>query len=481
MIENPLLTVDSYKTFHDYFLVPGTTKIYSNLTPRASRDAEIKEIVFFGLQYFLQEYLTTRMQKGFFDRDIEEVVEEFEKYTAFDTDKIRQLHELGFLPIEIKALPEGTKVPLRVPVLTITNTHEDFYWLTNYIETLMSCVLWLPSTSATTLNQYRKVAEKAWDRVGGDNGFINIQFHDFSCRGLNSSESSMVAGMAHFVNFDASDTVPAFYAIDKYYNASFPTNKIFASEHACMSTGTKILGSEFDYYKYLVTEAFPSGLLALVSDTYDYWRVLTEYMPKLKNEILNRTPDENGLVSCAIRGDSGDPVKIIVGDPDADPNSPEYKGTIELLWDTFGGEIDENGFKRLNPKVGAVYGEAISLDRCDRILNGLIDKGFYPNVFLGLGSWNHCKTRDEFGWAVKCTYVEHENCGYNVYKDPITDDGTKKSAKGLLKVERVNGQLTLKDQVSQEEEQQGELKTVFKNGVIVNKITLDQIRNNMRN
>ena len=196
---------------------------------------------------------------------------------------------------------------------------------------------------------------------------------------------------------------------------------------------------------------------------------------QLKQEVLQR----NGKL--VIRPDSGDPVKIICGNPEA--NNPfERKGVIELLWDLFGGSINRKGYKELDPHIGAIYGDSITLDRAERICRGLKEKGFASsNVVLGIGSFTYqYNTRDTFGFAMKATYGEINGTGRTIYKDPITDDGTKKSARGLIKIEKTPDRYQLIDQVSWEEEAQGELREVFRDGKLLVEERLEDIRGRVR-
>jgi len=209
----------------------------------------------------------------------------------------------------------------------------------------------------------------------------------------------------------------------------------------------------------------------VVSDTWDLWKVLSVYLPNLKKEILAR---DGKLV---IRPDSGDPVKIICGDPDAD-DTLVNKGVVEILWDIFGGQTNAKGYKELDSHIGAIYGDSITLDRATAICEQLKQKGFAStNVVLGIGSFTYqYNTRDTFGFAMKATYGEVGGEGREIYKDPITDDGTKKSARGLIKITKSEDGYQLKDQVTWEEEKQGELKEVFRDGKLLIDQSLVEIR-----
>ncbi|GAA4107120.1 nicotinate phosphoribosyltransferase [Aquimarina addita] len=475
---NPLLLTDGYKLGHKEQYPDGTTLVYSNWTPRKSRIEGIDTVLFFGLQYFIKEYLIKRFNENFFSVPKKEVSLEYKKYVDhylgidYDVSHIEALHDLGYLPIEIKALPEGTAVPIRVPMFTLVNTKSEFFWLTNYLETLLSNIIWQPCTSATIANQYQKILKAFALETDKENAsFVTWQGHDFSMRGMSGIESSILSGMGHALSFSGSDTLPVAKALEDYYNSDVTKELVIgsvnATEHSVMCAGSK--EDEIGTFRRLL-ETYPTGILSVVSDTWDLWKVLTEYLPILKNEILSR---DGKLV---IRPDSGDPVDIICGCNDS--NEVVAKGVIELLWDEFGGTINEQGYKVLDPKIGAIYGDSITIQRATQICERLKEKGFAStNVVLGIGSFTYqYNTRDTFGFAMKATYVEVNGEGREIFKDPITDDGTKKSAKGLIHLYNNKGQIEIKDQVSSEEEKQGLLRTVFKDGELLVNDSLTIIR-----
>ena len=217
----------------------------------------------------------------------------------------------------------------------------------------------------------------------------------------------------------------------------------------------------------------PTGILSHVSDSFDFWKFVTEGLPVLKDEILAR----NGKL--VIRPDSGDPVKVLTGDENS-TNEAERKGLIACLFDIFGGTTSPSGLKLLHDNIGAIYGDSITLERQQQIIERLEAKGFAGVVVLGVGSYSYqYVTRDTHGSAVKTTYVEKDGKGVNVFKDPATDS-KKKSACGLLRVERVDGKLVQYDQQTREQEQQGLLEVVFEDGKLVKETSLAEIRKLVR-
>jgi nicotinamide phosphoribosyltransferase len=511
---NPLLLVDSYKIHHKPMYPENMTKLYSNFTPRKSRIEGVNEVVVFGMQHFIKEYLIEMFEKEFFmlrrragyqgmnkirARHIskreadsmlakelkelrDEVINQYKRHCPVDVKHIEDLWDLGYLPIEIKALDEGTLCPIRVPMMTITNTHPDFAWLVNYLETLISCMLWQPVTSATIAYEYKKILDKYALETTGTTEGVQWQGHDFSMRGMSSVESAIISGMAHLISFTDTDTIPAIYALEDSYAANGLIGaSVPATEHSVMCMGTK--ESELETFRRLMN-LYPTGILSIVSDTWNLWDVLTKFLPELKEEILAR---DGKLV---IRPDSGDPVDIICGDPRAIGDAHRYgtnyesisKGVVELLWDVFGGTINEQGYKVLDSHIGAIYGDSITRERAIAICERLKAKGFAStNVVFGIGSYTYqYNTRDTFGFAMKATYGEVNGEGREIFKDPITDDGTKRSAKGLLQVTKTEKEgIKLFDQQEWSDEKEGLLTTVFKDGKLVKETSLKEIRNRL--
>lgn len=476
---NGLLLTDGYKTGHHQQYPKGTEEVYSNWTARSNKYAPkgCDKVVSFGQQYVIN-WLHTYFQDNFFSKDkttiCNEIKEELSLYlnTDYDVSHYEKLHDLQYLPIKIKSLEEGVEVPIRVPILTVVNTHKEFYWITNFLETILSTMLWQPITSATIAILYKRIFKK-WALVTDQENvdFIDFQGHDFSMRGMGSLQSALASGMGHASVFLGSDTLPVIYGLRKYYDAKgFVIGSVNATEHSVMCAGTK--NDEIGTFRELM-KTYPTGILSVVSDTWDLWKVLTDYLPKLQDEILAR---DGKLV---IRPDSGNPVDIICGESEKlVGKTPKEKGVVELLWDVFGGTINQQGFKILNPKIGAIYGDSITTDRAEEICKRLHYKGFAStNVVLGIGSFTYqFNTRDTFGFAMKATSVVVNGERREIFKDPITDDGIKKSAKGLLKVDVINGEYILKDQVSESEENEGELKVIYKNGKFLNTTSLEKIR-----
>lgn len=497
---NPLLMTDGYKTGHHQQYPEGTTLVYSNFTPRANKHAPkgCDKVVSFGQQMIMMQ-IHEAFQNEFFSKPKDEVCGEMKRElslylgTDYDVTHFEKLHDLGYLPIHVKAISEGSLVPIKIPVLTIFNTHPEFYWVTNYLETIISNLLWKPMTSATIAYQYRKVLTKWQEKTDKEKAwFIDWQAHDFSMRGMDSVEAVTSSGLGHSTSFMGSDSLPVIYGARKFYGETGPVvGSVNATEHSVMCAGSK--EDEVGTFRRLL-ETYPKGILSVVSDTWDLWKVCTSHVVTLKDEILAR---DGKLV---IRPDSGNPADIICGLNTVEVHEyetyneshPSWKGVIELLWDVFGGTVNDQGYKVLDSHIGAIYGDSITLDRAEEICRRLESKGFAStNIVFGVGSFTYqYNTRDTFGFAMKATYVEVDGEGRQIFKDPITDDGTKKSATGLLKVVKTmapdsygklhNSGYALVDKVTWDEEEESELKTIYLNGDFTKKVTLSEIREKLK-
>lgn len=478
----PSLLCDFYKVGHKDQYVKGTTKIYSTWTPRSNKYfPRTNRVVLFGLQGFIKKYLIEYFNDNFFNESEDTVVYQYVHFikehlgTETTGEHIRALHKLGYLPISIKAIEEGSSVSIRVPMLTIENTHPDFYWVTNYLETLLSTMLWQPCTSATIAREYKRIATKYAKETCDDLSHIPFQCHDFSMRGMSSLESAEISGAGHLTSFIGTDTIPSITYLKGYYGSnSLVGTSIPATEHSVMSSHGL---DELETFRYLIEDVYPTGFVSIVSDTYDFWKNITETLPELRSKIMAR----DGKV--VIRPDSGDPVKIICGDPDAEPDTCESVGLIESLWVIFGGKVNSKGYKVLDPHIGAIYGDSITLDRFEEILKQLKEKGFASsNIVVGVGSYTYqYNTRDTFGFAVKSTYSVVNEKERFLFKDPKTDDGTKRSQRGMVAVlengTRFVDELKFFDY--QELAHKDELKEVFRNGELKKHFTLDKIRANI--
>lgn len=530
---NPILACDGYKAGHILQYPEGLTKAYDNMTPRNNKHFKTpvfegagSPVLWVGMQSLVVEWLSENYTKNFFDQPRNKGVRQYKNfcdaYLGKDfvpVDHVAALWDLRYLPIEVKTVPEGLLVDIKTPAMTIQNTHPDFAWLVGHLETLISDELWPVATAATTALNYRLLVEQ-WAEKTCDNKYhLPWQCHDFSARGLEGMMAASLVGLGHLSCFSGTDTIPAILRINEYYGDNYAdiAGSVTATEHSVMCMGTK--EGEEETYRRLMQDVRPDGIISIVSDTWNFWNVLNNILHNLKDIILSR---EGKVV---IRPDSGIPEHIIAGyrietfpsrkvmlnssfnvltevvyltDEDVylriegistnvghneytEISKSEAIGSIEVLWNLFGGEINSKGYKTLDPHIGLIYGDSITLDRAQDILKRLEEKGFASsNVVLGVGSFTYqMVTRDTFGFAIKATWGEVNGEYREIFKDPITDDGTKKSHKGLIQhFINSDGIVTFKDQVSPEDEAQTDLVTVFKNHS-TNRVSWADVRNNV--
>lgn len=489
----PLHATDSYKLGHRPQYPQGTTRVYSNLTPRSDARFDAPswlhdgKMVWYGLQGGWKQ-ITELWNENFFGESRQRVVRDYINRTGpfiggseMDTNHIEALHELGYLPIRLKALPEGSRVPMRVPVLTSINTEDDFGWITNYLETWLSNETWKPTTVATIAAAFRKLLEYYAEVTGAPKEFVLWQGHDFSCRGMSGMMDSAASGSGHLASFFGTDTLSALDWIEwAYGKGKFLGGSVPATEHSVMTMGGP--EGELALMKRIITEVNPTGVVSMVSDSYDFWEIMTGGVGTLKADILARKPDALGFAKVVFRPDSGDPVLILTGQAEpgshTDSMTPAQKGSTQCLWDVFGGTTTSKGYRTLDSHVGQIYGDSITLHRAWEILSRQRFNGFSSaNQVFGIGSYTYnCLTRDVFGLAMKATYGVVNGEGREIYKDPKTGDGMKKSARGLLRVDLIDGKYVLKDRCTAEEEAGGELQTIWEDGKWVKTTTFDEVR-----
>ena len=565
MKTNPMLMTDSYKISHLIMSEKGTEKIYSTFTPRHSRIEGINEVVFFGLQGFIKDYLIDNFNENFFNVDKSIVVADYKRIiknslgdNCADTTHIEALHDLGYLPIKIKAVKEGTLIPMKVPVFTIENTQKEFYWLTNFLETLISANMWKVITATTIVKKYRDICEKWAEKTCDSKDHIQWQCHNFSYRGMSGHEDAVTTGAGHLLYFTGTDTLPSIQYLEQYYGANVENELIGASVLATEHSIQCGYQDDLRYFKRMITEVAPSGIVSIVSDGYDYWHVVGSILPTLKNDIMSRDG------KTVIRPDSGSPVKIICGNVIVeDLTNEEYcnnledckeimlermvddirnytphgehgisrqdaifkfqdkhyeivieidwnrhdkqyyyidganvhickqveltieqKGSVEALWNTFGGTVNSKGYKVLDSHVGLIYGDSIDPTNAEEIFNQLEAKGFSAeNIVYGVGSYSlGYHTRDTFSFALKATYTVIDGVEKFIFKDPKTDiGGIKKSQRGMVVVlNSTVGDIYLKDGLNEKQREELEgidlLEDVFIDGILVRDESLAEIR-----
>lgn len=469
-----LLLSDTYKQCHGRMYPVGLTKLVSYWVPRKSMLETQDKMVFFGLQAFIKEYLIEYFNDNFFTLTENEVLELYTDSMDvqigrenYDLDKIIELHSLGYLPLQIRALPEGTLVPMGVPCIEITNTHDDFAWLVQWVECILQVELWKPCCHATIGYMYRQIADK-WYGKTVENIPSSMACADFGMRGMSCMDEAARCSASWLLSFDKTSTIPAINYIDKYYNADCKNNRLgigaVSTEHSVMGANYSIDGDEVTFVKRLLNELYPNTSFSMVSDTYDYWNMVNNILPQIKEDIMNH----NGKL--LIRPDSGDIVDISVK-------------TVEKLWEIFGGTVNSKGYKVLDPHIGIIYGDGCTLSNVDTIWSELEKRGFAANcIAYGVGAFCFSAiveneklivaTRDTFGIAMKATYGVINGKKLMIYKNPKTDTNKlKKSHKGCCEVySGENGELMCRDKLL-EMSDNTLLKAVFENGELVREDT----------
>lgn len=475
-----MLMADTYKNTNPDALPEGLTKLTSYITPRKSMFADINEVVFFGLQGFVMEYLMKLANDTFFFRDKQSVLTEYKKYLdnqigsqSYDLGRIEKLYNLGYLPLEIKSLPEGTKVPMGVPCIELSNTHPDFAWVVQWVECIMQSELFGTCNWATVGHKYRTLADEYYEKTT-DGANPAMAMADFGFRGL-GIDNAIRASSAWLLSFDKTSTIPACKYIDDMYFAKCDANHIgigaVSLEHATVCSNLAVCETEENLLRRLLTDTYKNTSFSYVSDSFDYWGLIENTLPKLKDEILNH----NG--KFLVRPDSGDIVEISVK-------------TVQKLWDLFGGSVNKKGYKELNPKIGIIYGDGCQYSKIREIWTKLEELGFATNTILfGVGAFSFsamctpedgmvCLTRDTFGFAMKSTYCVINGKEYTIQKDPKTDKNSlKKSHKGLCCVTKDNGKIVCHDGYTAETlPKENMLKPIFRNGNFMKLTNFKEIR-----
>lgn len=555
---------DGYKMGHGPLYPYGTNFAYGNGTPRADRlflGSKSQsmfwdhKVVWFGIQAVMRE-VAGIWDASFFKKDKATVIRRYKRRMdtylgegMVDIEAMAALHDLGYLPITVLSVPEGSRLNMNVPGYVIYNTIPEFYWVVNYLETFMSSLIWAMVCNTTIAYEYRRVLEHFAHLTGSPIEGVDFQGHDFALRGINNPQAAAFSNAGHLVFFKGTDTLPAIDFVEDMYFADadkeFLAASVVATEHAVATSNilyrlavklkelgkteadftadelnTLKLEAEREFIIEAITVKVPKGIISLVSDSFDFWGVLTNVFPSIKAEILGRQPDANGLAKVVVRPDSGDPVEVICGreiltekewatgskssgqlvERDGKiyrvtlerdgyeftpyERTPEERGAVELLWETFGGTVNDKGFKVLHERIGLIYGDSITVARTEEIMRRLMKKGFASsNWVLGIGSYTYQhNTRDTFGFAVKATAVQVDDLFVELFKAPKTEGETnKKSAKGFLKVIRDEaGDYVLQQNqtfgIDEIDTSSGELKVIFKDGKFPNEVTFAQVR-----
>ena len=490
---NAILLCDTYKVCHSRMYPNSLKTLVSYWVPRKSmfQNEENQKMVFFGLQAFIQEYLVEYFNKNFFNVPLDEVLTTYRKYLNiqlgegnYDVDKIENLHKLGYLPLYISALPEGSKVNMGVPCIEVMNTDERFAWLVQWVECILQSELWKPCNHATIGNMYYKIAKYWYEKNVDSDIDPRMAFADFGMRGMSCMNEAVRCSAAWLLSANKTSSIPALPYIDKYYDADCSTNKIglgaVSTEHSVMGANYALDGDERTFVKRMLTELYPNTSFSMVSDTYDYWNMVNNIIPSLKDEVLSH----NGKLF--IRPDSGDQYETVVN-------------TVLSLWDNFGGTLNTKGYKVLDPHIGVILGDGCTQNIVKKIWKELDRLGFAANnVIFGVGAFCFTaifegdkmivNTRDTWGVAMKATYGKFGDKELMIYKDPKTDtDNLKKSHKGLVFVERDGDNFKYTDgllngtYVEYRKTHEFALRPVFIDGNMFNRESFTTIRERLAN
>ncbi len=568
-----MLMSDYYKQGHPEFYPKGMEYLATYGTARMSRLNGVNKLVVNGIQAFCMDYLIERANETFFNRPKEEAVQEVAEFiketfdcSSFDIKRIEDLHDLGYMPVRLWALPEGTEAPIynqkenpgvvQVPFMMYESTNPKFAWVAEFLESITSCQVWYPMVIATISKYgYRNIVDKHWEKsVVGQPAHTAIS--EFGFRGAEGSEGAILASASFLTSFDKTATCPAIKYLKHYYGKDMTLKEIgsgmSSTEHSVMCSNFGVDGDEDTFMLRLFKEIAPNANLSVVADSYDYWKRI-EAMGEPGSDIKAAIIARNGCVY--VRGDSGSPLEIVCGknkytnlngignlehymdkidkcgvsgefyfkDYQGDDKPFKYYkvtkvtgkncgeavevepdvadiGTVEALFNKFGGKKNSKGYIVLNDKVRAIYGDSITPYLADKIYDRLEENGFAANnVALGAGSfsmqaWEEYEndtrvlkphTRDTFGIAFKATYCEVNGKNYQIYKNPKTDTGHfKKSQRGMVVVTKnENGDIVATDGYTREEfynlKDKNMLRPIFEDGKMILTENLRTIRDRL--
>jgi nicotinamide phosphoribosyltransferase len=431
----------------------GTTGVYSYIESRGGR---YDRTVFFGLQAFIKEYLLEPITQADIEIAEEILTAHGEPFNRQGWQYILDKHG-GFLPVVIRAVPEGTVVPVKNVLATIENTDPECFWLTTWLETALLRAIWYPTTVATQSWHIRQLILNYLEKTG-DPSLIDFKLHDFGARGVSSMESAGVGGAAHLIPFMGTDNITAILFAREFYNAGIAGFSIPAAEHSTITSWGR--DGEVKAYENMVKQFGKSGsIFAVVSDSYDIFNAAS----KLWGEELRQKVIDSGA-TLVIRPDSGDPVDV-------------NKKLIQILDSKFGSTMNSKGYKVLN-YVRIIQGDGINYQSIDDILTALTELGYSAdNIAFGMGgALLQQVDRDTQKFAMKASAVKINGEWRPIYKDPITDKGKVSKAGRVTLYKNFNGQY----HSAVEDWPEDCLETVFKNGQLITEYTFDQIRTNSR-
>jgi nicotinamide phosphoribosyltransferase len=461
LAKNIILNTDSYKVSMFKQYPAGTTGVYSYIESRGGR---YDRTVFFGLQAFIKEYLLEPITQADIDVADEILTAHGEPFNRAGWQYILDKH-MGYLPVVIRAVPEGTVVPVKNVLATVENTDPECFWLTTWLETALLRAVWYGTTVATQSYTIKQVILDYLERTG-DPTTIDFKLHDFGARGVSSLESAGIGGAAHLVNFMGSDTISGVLFAREYYNAGIAGFSIPAAEHSTITSWGR--EGEVDAYRNMLNQfAKPGSIVAIVSDSYDVYNAAE----KLWGEALREQVVASGA-TVVIRPDSGDPVEV-------------NRKLIEILGSKFGYTKNAKGFKVLN-NVRLIQGDGINELTVRSILGSFMANGWSAdNIAFGMGgALLQAVDRDTQKFAMKCSSAQVNGQWINVQKDPVTDS-VKKSKAGRVTLwtngtgEYVSGTNDDKKPWA-DRGWSNALDEVYRDGKLIKEISFDDVRTNAK-
>jgi nicotinamide phosphoribosyltransferase len=460
LAKNLILNTDSYKVSMFKQYPTGTTGVYSYIESRGGR---YDKTLMFGLQAFIKEYLLEPITQADIDVADEILTAHGEPFNRDGWEYILRAHK-GFLPVVIRAVPEGTVVPVKNVLATIENTDPECFWLTTWLETALLRAVWYGTTVATQSYTIKQVILDYLEKTG-DPTTIDFKLHDFGARGVSSIESAGIGGAAHLVNFMGSDTISGVLFAREYYNAGIAGFSIPAAEHSTITSWGR--DGEVDAYRNMLTQfARPGTILAVVSDSYDIYNAAS----KLWGEELRQQVIDSGA-TVVIRPDSGDPVEV-------------NRKLVEILGEKFGYTVNTKGFKVLN-NVRLIQGDGINELTVRSILGAFMAMGWSAdNIAFGMGgALLQAVDRDTQRFAMKCSAAEVNGRWIDVVKDPVTDSGKKSKAGRVTLWTNGTGEYVSSVDEPKQWADKGWTKAlvpVYWDGNLHNEISFDQVRANAR-
>ena len=455
-LNNLILNSDSYKTSHWVQYPAGSEYLSSYIEARGGD----YDVVFFGLQAFIKEYLSTPITHQDID-EAETIIQAHGlTFNRAGWERLVDKHH-GFLPLRIEAIPEGSIVPVSNVVCQVVNTDPEFYWLPSYIETALLRAIWYPSTVASVSHYCKNIIRNALEKSADNADSLVFRLHDFGSRGASSHETVALGSLAHLVNFAGTDSMAALVAASRWYQMSsdMPAFSIPAAEHSTMTAWGR--EGETAAFANMIAQFGGEGkAFSVVSDSYDLWNAIDHiWGDSLKEDVKNMGG------TLVIRPDSGEPTKVV-------------REALERLAVKFGTTVNSKGYKVLPDYVRIIQGDGISPQSLGKIIEVVLDAGFSAeNITFGMGGGLLQQVnRDTMNWAMKASAISINGTWKDIYKDPITSH-SKRSKKGRLALVKDAGDniITIKaDELTHQ--QDNLLRNVYVDGQLLIDDSLTTIR-----